>query len=203
MLASHRVAVDLLRNARPGALQRGLGLAPPRLALQQQHRRLAAAHFTEFSLTADDKLDIMELCHKFDATINAGQQDKLGSFFAPEAEVITPAGQVKGLPAILEYFDRCRPLAQGKRHLTSNIIVEADGVNAARVSAYRILHAATNPPTLLAAGTIEDRLVSVNGEWRFVQRKFLMDPPAAAAAPQQQQQQPQQPQQPQQAAGGR
>jgi hypothetical protein len=45
---------------------------------------------------------------------------------------------------------------------------------------------------LLASGVIEDQLVSINGEWRFSQRAFIMDPPAAAASTSAQQQHQQQ-----------
>jgi hypothetical protein len=59
------------------------------------------------------------------------------------------------------------------------MLVEADGVRTARVSAYRLLHSASSPPRLLASGTIEDRLVNLNGEWKFASRTFGIDPPAA------------------------
>lgn len=85
-----------------------------------------------------------------------------------------PLRTVKGVKPILEYFESARPIAAGSRHLTCNIVVEADGVRSARVTAYRILHKATNPPTLLATGVIEDRLVNINGEWRFTERNFIM-----------------------------
>lgn len=89
---------------------------------------------------------------------------------------MTPKGCAAGVPAILEYFDACRPLAAGNRHLTCNIVVSPDGLRAARVTAYRLLHSAASPPALLASGTIEDRLVSVGGEWRFSRREFTIDP---------------------------
>jgi hypothetical protein len=65
-------------------------------------------------------------------------------------------------------------VAAGNRHLTCNIVVEPDGLRAAKVTAYRLLHKAQNPPVLLAAGIIEDRLVNENGEWKFAVRNFIM-----------------------------
>jgi hypothetical protein len=62
----------------------------------------------------------------------------------------------------------------GNRHLTCNIVVEPDGLRAAKVTAYRLLHKAQNPPLLLAAGVIEDKLVNENGEWKFAVRNFIM-----------------------------
>lgn len=97
-------------------------------------------------------------------------------------QVITPKGTVKGVGPILDYFHTCKPLATGNRHLTCDILVEADGVRTAKATAYRLLHKCCSPPVLLASGTIEDKLVSVNGEWRFSQRVFNMDPPAQPQA---------------------
>eukprot|EP00775_Hariotina_reticulata_P014334 gene14334-60_t len=156
------LTTDLRCRAVVPCLQPRLSLAPRPTA---QLQKLYVAHFTEYTLSSDDKLDIMELCHKFDMTLNLGQQDRLGTFFVDEAEVITPLATVKGVKPILEYFEKCRPVAAGKRHLTCNIMVEVDGVNTAKVTAYRILHAASSPPALVATGIIEDRLVNVNGEW--------------------------------------
>lgn len=87
-------------------------------------------------------------------------------------------GTVKGVAPILDYFQSCKPLAAGNRHLTCNILVQPDGVRSAKVSAYRLLHKCCCPPVLLASGTIEDKLLSIEGEWRFSQRVFKMDPPA-------------------------
>lgn len=162
-----------------------------RQGLSRQQRclvvpRYSTGHFTsEYTLSTEDRLEIIDLCHKFDHILNQGSQDMLGELFAPDAQVITPKGTVKGVGPILEYFHSCKPLAAGNRHLTCDILVEADGVRSAKATAYRLLHKCCSPPVLLASGTIEDKLTSINGEWRFSQRVFNMDPPASQ--PQQQQ----------------
>lgn len=102
---------------------------------------------------------------------------------ADALQVITPKGAVKGVGPILEYFHSCKPLANGNRHLTCDVLVEADGLRSAKATAYRLLHKCCSPPVLLASGTIEDKLVSINGEWRFSQRVFQMDPPAQPQQP--------------------
>lgn len=48
----------------------------------------STSHFTtEYTLSTEDRLEIIDLCHKFDRALNLGQQDKLGAFFVPEAQV--------------------------------------------------------------------------------------------------------------------
>jgi hypothetical protein len=38
-------------------------------------------------LTVEDRLEIVDLCHKFDHILNTGHQEKLGDLFAPDAQV--------------------------------------------------------------------------------------------------------------------
>jgi hypothetical protein len=107
----------------------------------------------------------------------------------------------EGLPAILCWFSKCAPMAQGNRHLLLNSIVEpmvlptgAGGdlppLRAATVRSSRLLVSATTPPALRASGVVEDVIVRVGGaeaspEWRLLSRDLLMDPPPPppAAAP--------------------
>ncbi|KAI8477022.1 MAG: FIST N domain-containing protein [Monoraphidium minutum] len=134
----------------------------------------------------------------FDHLINQGQQQALGDLFASDAEVHHPKGVTKGAGSLVDYFIACRPMAQGNRHLTLNILLhDIDAAAAAgagepgappprrtaRASSYRLLHRASNPPALLASGTIEDEFVmEEGGGWRFARRRFVMDPPAAPPA---------------------
>lgn len=130
-------------------------------------------------LTAEDRLDIMELCHRFDHALNNGQQESVGVFFAPDAEMHTPVISVKGVPNVVQYLKSVEHMAKGNRHLTANIMIEADleQPGEARVMAYRLLHKACMPPVLLASGGIEDRVVLVDGQWKFASRRFIMDLP--------------------------
>jgi hypothetical protein len=47
----------------------------------------STGHFTEYTLSTEDRLEIVDLCHKFDHMLNQGQQHKLGVLFAPDAQV--------------------------------------------------------------------------------------------------------------------
>lgn len=132
------------------------------------------------SLSTEDKLHIMELCHRFDRAVNMGELEKVSQCFTEKGLVQSPKGTVQGRQQLVEYFKSTRPLAEGNRHLTCNIIVEPDGEQGAVATSYRILHKATNPPGLIASGIIEDKLVQEDGEWKFAARVFVMDPPAKA-----------------------
>lgn len=97
----------------------------------------------------------------------------------------------EGVPAIVAFFTKCAPMARGNRHLLLNSVVEEEedkggqgqGGGRAAVRSSRLLVSATNPPALRASGVIEDVVVRApSGEWRFLSRDLLMDPPAAAPA---------------------
>ena len=47
----------------------------------------STGHFTNYTLTTEDRLEIIDLCHKFDHILNQGHQEKLGELFAPDAQV--------------------------------------------------------------------------------------------------------------------
>jgi hypothetical protein len=112
-------------------------------------------------LSTEDKLHIMELCHRFDRAVNMGELEKVSQCFTEKGLVQSPKGTVQGRQQLVEYFTSTRPFAEGNRHLTCNIIVEPDGEQGAVATSYRILHKATNPPGLIASGIIEDKLVQV------------------------------------------
>lgn len=151
-------------------------------------------------LSIEDRLAITDLVNRFDHTINMQQQHTLGELFVSDAEVHHPGGTAKGASEVVDFFLACAPLSRGNRHLTVNTILDATAPPAAangngkvpaprtaRATSYRLLHRASNPPLLLASGTILDDLVwcEEDQRWRFVCRRFIMDPPAAAGDAQQ------------------
>jgi len=173
MLAAKTVGLVRCKAGNAGVLA-FKQVAQPRGALLVAHYRCS-----KNSLSTEDKLNIMELCHRFDRAINLGDEAKVGTLFHDNASVCTPKGTVVGREKLVEYFNSCKPLAKGNRHLTCDILVEPDGEQGAVATSYRILHKASSPPALVATGIIEDRLVQVDGEWKFASRKFIMDPPSS------------------------
>uniref|UniRef100_A0A7S0RF83 SnoaL-like domain-containing protein n=1 Tax=Chlamydomonas leiostraca TaxID=1034604 RepID=A0A7S0RF83_9CHLO len=173
------------RGAVKGCVQRSL-LAPAPFPARQHGTRTSTV---ATALTAEDRVNIMELCHRFDRAINQLDQAAAVALFLPEAKLHTPRGVVTGAPNILAFFKSVEPMARGNRHLTLNMVIDeapvtVDGAQAcAHAHGYRMLHKAAAPPLLMATGLIEDVLVKTGeGQWRFAERKFIMDPPAEAPA---------------------
>jgi hypothetical protein len=166
-------------------------------------------------LTPADHQAIVQLLHRFDDYLNRGKHAELGGFFVdgsssggstgngnarplvPIVRILPPGAPSpivqEGLPAILAWFTKCAPMAQGNRHLLLNSIVEPGGGEEggagsnsparAIVRSSRLLVSATTPPALRASGVVEDVLVRVGLEWRLLSRDLLMDPPPPSAAP--------------------
>jgi hypothetical protein len=137
------------------------------------------------ALSADDRLAILDLVHRFDHAINQLDQAAAGAMFTAQGALHTPKGAMQGREAIVAYFKAVEHMAKGNRHLTSNVVIdEVDPAptasKTARAYSYRLLVKASAPTALVASGTIEDELTLENGHWRFASRKFLMDAPAAA-----------------------
>lgn len=50
--------------------------------------RYSTGHFTTgYTLSTEDKFEIVELCNRFDQTLNLGKQETLARFFSPDAAV--------------------------------------------------------------------------------------------------------------------
>lgn len=134
-------------------------------------------------LTPEDRLDITELCHRFDQAINRADHTAAGKLFAAHAQVHHPRGTVQGTENIVAYFKSVGPMAKGNRHLTVDMVIDpSDSGNRATATSYRLLHKAALPTMLLASGTIEDEFVKEDGSWHFLVRKFIMDPPVTPPA---------------------
>ena len=62
-------------------------------------------------------------------------------------------------------------------HVTSNLIIEADGTEAARSQAYFLVHQATEalPLQPIIGGRYFDKFARVSGQWRFSERRIEID----------------------------
>ena len=66
--------------------------------------------------------------------------------------------------------------ANGKRHLSTNIIIEDAQNNMASAKSYLTVIEATKTPEVVASGTYSDIIKkNNNGEWKFFQRKLDID----------------------------
>jgi 3-phenylpropionate/cinnamic acid dioxygenase small subunit len=70
-----------------------------------------------------------------------------------------------------------RPEGCGRRHVTTNIIVEADGAGGASVTSYFVYTEtlAGGQPRILQCGVYDDKFGKRDGAWRFIERRIAID----------------------------
>jgi hypothetical protein len=134
-------------------------------------------------MTADDYFAIQNLvysyCHRIDRGDFAGVAELLA-----HAAIIVPAASepVRGVQAIHDMyarFTRRYPDDNTPKtaHVTSNLIIEADGANGAHSQAYFLVHQATAalPLQPIIGGRYFDRFARVDAKWRFTERRIQID----------------------------
>ncbi len=134
-------------------------------------------------MTADDYFAIQNLIYRYCDRIDRGDFAALGALFA-HAAIHVPAlpEPLRGAPAIeamYRRFTRVYPETgtPRTRHVTSNVIIEPAGADAARAESYVMVHQATPalPLQPIISGRYADRFERVGGSWRFAERRMEMD----------------------------
>jgi 3-phenylpropionate/cinnamic acid dioxygenase small subunit len=134
-------------------------------------------------MTADDYFAIQNLIYRYCERIDRGDFAGIAQLFA-HAEIHVPAlpAPVRGVAAIeamYTQFTRLYPETgtPRTRHVTSNVIIEPDGTDAARAQSYVLVHQATDvlPLQPIIGGRYYDRFAKTEGAWRFTERRMEMD----------------------------
>lgn len=135
------------------------------------------------SLDITDILAIHERIARYSLLADQGDAIGMGDLLA-HAE-FSMNGRVivsRDREAVVATFSNPRSGGPGRRHVTTNIIVEATGPDSASSTCY-FLYTQTlagAEPRLLQTGMYEDRFSKVDGSWRFVERRIVSDGQAAA-----------------------
>lgn len=134
-------------------------------------------------MTADDYFAIQNLIYRYCDRIDRGDFAGIAQLFA-HAEIQVPAlpAPVRGVAAIeamYTQFTRVYPETgtPRTRHVTSNVIIEPDGADAALAQSYVLVHQATDvlPLQPIIGGRYYDRFAKTEGAWRFTARRMEMD----------------------------
>lgn len=128
-------------------------------------------------LSADDRLDIMDLIARYAYTLDSGDLDGYVNNFAPDGVLFE---QHQGQRAIREYVSmlmrqgRAGPLPSGDvayRHFVGSPVIDGD---AAKVTVHSYLlwvNMGTDPPVSSAA-EYTDECVKLDGRWVFQSRSL-------------------------------
>ena len=133
---------------------------------------------TSSIITVEDKMNIQELITKYNLAIDNKSLDEWTNTWIDDGIWTTTFGEAKGKTELKNMVNKItNEFASGKRHLSTNIIIEdASTNNMASAKSYLTVIEAQKTPEVVASGTCSDILKKdSNGKWKFFQRKLDID----------------------------
>ena len=127
-------------------------------------------------LTAEDRLDIMDLIARYARTLDAGDLDGFVNNFAPDGVLFNRAF---GREAIREDIKRIQregragPLPNGDvayRHFAQSVTIDAESETRANVHSYLLWVFMGSDPPVKAAAEYMDVVEKIDGTWYFKSR---------------------------------
>ena len=132
---------------------------------------------TSSTITIEDKIIIQELIAQHNIALDNKSIDEWTNTWTDDGVWSTPFGEAKGKTELKNMINQVTSeFASGKRHLSTNIIIEDAPNNMASAKSYLIVTEAKKTPEVVASGTYIDTLKKdANSKWKFVQRRLEID----------------------------
>jgi ketosteroid isomerase-like protein len=144
----------------------------------EQNEQISSKNeLTNSIITVDDKLTIQELIATYNIAVDNKNIDEWTNTWTDDGTWSTTFGEAKGKPELKNMIEQVtNEFASGKRHLSTNIIIEDAPNNMASVKSYLIVTEAKKTPEVVASGTYSDILKKNNSRsWKFYKRKLDID----------------------------
>ena len=130
-------------------------------------------------ITIDDKINIHELIAKYNLTLDNKNIDEWTNTWIDDGIWTTTFGEAKGKTELKNMVNKIiNEFASGKRHVSTNIVIEDASANDGMASAksYLTVIEAHKTPEVIATGVYSDTLKkNTSGKWKFFQRKLDID----------------------------
>ena len=141
---------------------------------EQSHSKIEQ---TSSKITIEDKIIIQELIAQHNIALDNKSIDEWTNTWTDDGVWTTPFGEAKGKTELKNMINQVTSeFASGKRHLSTNIIIEDAPNNMASAKSYLIVTEAKKTPEVVASGTYIDTLKKdANSKWKFVQRRLEID----------------------------
>jgi hypothetical protein len=133
------------------------------------------------ALSVEDRLQIIELYHRYAFAYDEVDRELLARCFVPDAQFTCAVPDHPFLTSFEEIADRMeerrRERSFRERHITTNIVVlSSDGRTARATAEAAIFQTPTGGATELEmTGRYMDELVKVDDDWKFTSRSFQTD----------------------------
>jgi ketosteroid isomerase-like protein len=130
-------------------------------------------------INTEDKILIQELMIKYNLAIDNKNLDEWTNTWTDDGIWTTTFGEAKGKTELKNMVNQItNEFASGKRHVSTNIIIE-DALsthNMASAKSYLTVIEARKTPEVVATGVYSDTLKKdESGKWKFFQRKLDID----------------------------
>jgi 3-phenylpropionate/cinnamic acid dioxygenase small subunit len=133
-------------------------------------------------LSADDRLEILDLAARYCDAIDAGHYDEWIALFDPAGALEWPGGKAVGASALKQFTidhqaDPNRGGAPNARHWTANHVVRTDGEEVRMTSYFYVTvnKSFGSDARIVATGTYRDTLTRSAKGWRFKVREIEFD----------------------------
>ena len=129
------------------------------------------------TITMNDKMVIQELIAKYNLAIDNKNIDEWTSTWTDDGIWTTTFGEAKGKTELKNMVNQITSeFASGKRHVSTNIVIEAATNGMAIAKSYLTVIEAQRSPEVVATGIYSDTLKKdASGKWKFLQRKLDID----------------------------
>jgi len=144
---------------------------------EQKEQSTSKIEQTSSTITIEDKIIIQELIAQNNIALDNKNIDEWTNTWTDDGVWSTPFGEAKGKTELKNMINQVTSeFASGKRHLSTNIIIEDAPNNLASAKSYLIVTEAKKTPEVVASGTYIDTLKKdANRKWKFVQRRLEID----------------------------
>lgn len=144
---------------------------------QQKEVSSSKIEQTSSTITIEDKIDIQELIAKYNIALDNKNIDDWTNTWTDDGVWSTPFGEAKGKTELKNMINQVtNEFASGKRHLSTNIIIQDAPNNMTTAKSYLIVTEAKKNPEVVASGAYIDTLKKdANSKWKFVQRRLEID----------------------------
>ena len=128
-------------------------------------------------INTGDRITIQELIAKYNLAIDNKNLNEWINTWTDDGIWTTTFGEAKGKTELNNMINQItNEFANGKRHLSTNIIIEDAQNNMASAKSYLTVIEAKKTPEVVASRTYSDIIKKNNkGEWKFFQRKLDID----------------------------
>ncbi len=127
------------------------------------------------SLEAQDTLEIMDLAARYNHAIDNKDVETWLATWTPNGVFEGGLGNFTGTEALRTFLLNFFPTAKGRHHATLNYSISGNGDTATMIC-YLIILQVEGTAGIAATGIYTDRLQKVDGVWKFVYRKLVIDP---------------------------